>query len=153
MITCGSKIELVQPMGVFDNVGEVCDVIKVTEDGVISFKFGNGRHLGCMSFNEYEKYFKPYEAPVPVKREWSCWNPLTIEYTNLDCENVEVNTEFRDNGVRLPIRTVDEDVNVKARSSCHKADKYDREKGLKIAIPRLILKLLARDVENMAKNM
>lgn len=37
MITEGNKIQLVKPMGMFDNVGEVCEVIKVTEDGIINF--------------------------------------------------------------------------------------------------------------------
>ena len=55
MITKGSKIQLVKPMGVFDNIGEVCEVVNVTEDGVISFKFGNGMHLGCMSYGELER--------------------------------------------------------------------------------------------------
>lgn len=44
----GDKIKLVKPMGMFTNVGEICEVVDVNEDGVISFKFGkNGFHLGC----------------------------------------------------------------------------------------------------------
>ena len=60
MITKGNEIRLIKQMGVFDNIGEVCEVTDVSEDGVISFKFG-GCHLGCMSYNEFEKYFELVE--------------------------------------------------------------------------------------------
>lgn len=63
MITKGNEIRLIKPMGVFDNIGEVCEVTDVSEDGVISFKFG-GCHLGCMSYNEFEKYFELVETKV-----------------------------------------------------------------------------------------
>ncbi len=63
MITKGNEIRLIKPMGVFDNIGEVCEVTDVSEDGVISFKFG-GCHLGCMSYNEFEKYFGLVEKEV-----------------------------------------------------------------------------------------
>lgn len=55
----GDKIKLIRKMGVFDNIGEICEVTDVTDDGVICFRFGeNGVHLGCMSYNEFEKYFE-----------------------------------------------------------------------------------------------
>lgn len=57
MIEKGNEIRLVRQMGVFNNIGEVCEVTDVSEDGVISFRFG-GCHLGCMSYNEFEKYFE-----------------------------------------------------------------------------------------------
>ena len=57
MLAKGDKIRLVKPMGAFVNVGEVCDVMEVTDNGVISFKFG-GVHRGCMSYDEFEKYFE-----------------------------------------------------------------------------------------------
>lgn len=63
MITKGNEIRLVKTMGVFDNIGEVCEVTDVSEDGVISFKFG-GCHMGCMSYNEFEKYFELVEEEV-----------------------------------------------------------------------------------------
>lgn len=63
MITKGNEIRLIKPMGVFDNIGEVCEVTDVSEDGVISFKFG-GSHLGCMSYNEFEKYFELVEKEI-----------------------------------------------------------------------------------------
>lgn len=64
MIEKGNEIRLIKSMGVFDNIGEVCEVIDVSEDGIISFKFG-GCHLGCMSYNEFEKYFELVEKEIP----------------------------------------------------------------------------------------
>ena len=52
----GDKIRLKSKMGVFDNIGEICEVTDISDGGSICFKFGNGRHLGCMSFDEYKKY-------------------------------------------------------------------------------------------------
>ncbi len=63
MLNVNDKIILVKPMGAFKNVGEVCEVVCV-EDGCVSFSFGNGAHLGCMSMDEFPKYFTKY---VPKK--------------------------------------------------------------------------------------
>lgn len=80
-MTKGDLIRLVKPMGVFDNIGEICEVTDVSEDGVISFRFG-GSHLGCMSYNEFEKYFELVEEE-------------TIEDDEIDYEEME-NKELRD---------------------------------------------------------
>lgn len=71
----GDKIRLKSKMGVFDNIGEICEVTDISDDGSICFKFGNGRHLGCMSFNEYKKYFELVEEKESIKRTWSKWKP------------------------------------------------------------------------------
>ena len=80
-MTKGDSIRLVKPIGVFDNIGEICEVTDVSEDGVISFRFG-GSHLGCMSYNEFEKYFELVEEE-------------TIEDDEIDDEEME-NKELRD---------------------------------------------------------
>lgn len=69
MITKGNGIRLIKPMGVFDNIGEICEVTDVSDDGVISFKFG-GCHLGCMSYNEFEKYFELVEKEIPEEKNY-----------------------------------------------------------------------------------
>lgn len=81
MLIQRSKIKLIKPMGIFDNIGEICEVTDVSEDGVISFRFG-GSHLGCMSYNEFEKYFELVEEE-------------TIEDDETDDEEIE-NKELRD---------------------------------------------------------
>lgn len=61
-MTKEDKIRLVKPMGAFTNVGEVCDIVDISEDGIISFKFSEGVHLGCMSYDEFERYFEIVEG-------------------------------------------------------------------------------------------
>lgn len=39
----GDKIKLIKPMEMFDNIGEICDVIDVDENGVINFRFGKNK--------------------------------------------------------------------------------------------------------------
>ena len=65
-MTRGDLIRLVKPIGVFNNIGEICEITDISEDGVISFRFG-GSHLGCMSYNEFEKYFELVEIEEEVE--------------------------------------------------------------------------------------
>ena len=72
-LTTDYKIKLKKPMGCFDNLGEVCEIVKIdTDENVINFRFGaNGVHLGVMSGDELEKYFDVIEPTViPDDYEW-----------------------------------------------------------------------------------
>ena len=97
----GDKIKLVHKMGVFDNIGEICEVTDIQEGGVICFKFG-GCHLGCMSYDEYEKYFEKVETPV--KRTWSKWYSNVIRFTDINGKDVRCNYLYRTNGKKVQIR-------------------------------------------------
>ena len=50
-LTTDHKIKLKKPMGCFDNLGEVCEIVKIdTDENVINFRFGvDGVHLGSIS--------------------------------------------------------------------------------------------------------
>lgn len=143
----GDRIKLVRKMGVFDNIGEICEVTDIQEGGVICFKFG-GCHLGCMSYDEYEKYFEKVETPV--KRIWSKWN---VMYNN---DFIDINGKkrgflyyVRDNGKKVQVRC---DL-FKAEATCCKDDTFDFDKGLNLAKKRLIVKLLNNQVNEIAKSM
>lgn len=72
-LTTDHKIKLKKPMGCFDNLGEVCEIVKIdTDENVINFRFGvDGVHLGVMSRDELEKYFDVIEpAVVPDDYDW-----------------------------------------------------------------------------------
>lgn len=72
-LTTDHKIKLKKPMGCFDNLGEVCEIVKIdTDENVINFRFGvDGVHLGVMSGDELEKYFDIIEpAVVPDDYDW-----------------------------------------------------------------------------------
>lgn len=56
-----NKIKLIKPMGIFNEVGTICDILKVYDDGSIVFKWKC--HLGYMSKNEFKKYFEFVKIP------------------------------------------------------------------------------------------
>ncbi len=153
MIITGSRIELVKPMGPFTNVGEVCEVIKVTEDGVISFKFGNGIHLGCMSYAEYETYFKPYEEPVTHIREWSKWSQCEITYIDKDSDVCDILIEARDNGKKYQVKTLDFPVVLRANATCFPTDEFNCIDGYNLAVARLRAKMAVWESKDLAASM
>ena len=156
MITKGSKIQLVKPMGIFDNIGEVCEVTNVTEDGVITFKFGKGMHLGCMSYDEFEKYFINYEEKVKKtpKRTWSEWKYDTFVYYDFDGESYVVPVKYRNNGRVVELRTDwTDEVNLKTKASCSKRDTFDFDTGLDLADHRMQIKLMQIDLQDIIDEM
>lgn len=145
MIT-GDKIKLVKPMGAFTNVGEVCEVTDVAEGGVISFRFG-GVHLGCMSYNEYEKYFEKVECVK--KNSWSEWKRSDISFYNLNDEVVTIDILYRSNGKKVQIKYD----SYRAESTYNKMDTFDFNKGFDLAMKRLIVKYLCGQVKTLAASM
>lgn len=133
MLVKGDKIKLVNPMGMFTNVGEVCEVIDVS-DGIISFKFGNGMHMGCMSPDEFTKYFEKYEEPKTTKF--------------VDMERVEDIMEHS----KIIVHKVFDKCTVVAcklpsgfviveSSACVYPDDYDEEMGIDICLNRIMDKI------------
>lgn len=143
----GDKIKLVHKMGVFDNIGEICEVTDIQKGGVICFKFG-GCHLGCMSYDEYEKYFEKVETPV--KRTWSKWDlPFEMTFSDIRGSKKTINYQSRTNGKKVQVRSGA----FKAEATCCKDDVFDFEKGLALAKSRLIVKYLDNQVKSIAKAM
>lgn len=134
-------------MGVFDNIGEICEVTDIQKGGVICFKFG-GCHLGCMSYDEYEKYFEKVETPV--KRTWSKWDlPFEMTFSDIRGSKKTINYQSRTNGKKVQVRSGA----FKAEATCCKDDVFDFEKGLALAKSRLIVKYLDNQVKSIAKAM
>lgn len=153
----GDKIKLVRPMGAFTNVGEICEVTDIREDRTIWFRFG-GMHLGCMSYDEYKKYFEPVKEKI--RREWTRW--IHCQYNAsfaYDANGMSMNDEnsgsvwYRYNGKRVQVKTFMSDKSLKASASCRKNDAFDLNKGLALAFKRLFPKVLAYLTECEAKKM
>ena len=128
MLVKGDKIKLVKPIGMFTNVGEICDVVDVSEDGVISFKFG-GVHMGCMSYDEFDKYFIKYEEPRPITV-----TPERIEQVMNDSK-VTVQTLFDKCTVvacKLPSGFV-----IVEYSACVDPKNYNEKMGVEICMNRI----------------
>ena len=145
----GDKIKLIHKMGVFDNIGEICEVVGIEEGGVIYFKFG-GCHLGCMSYDEYLKYFEPVEeSVVEQKRTWSPWETIMINYFDTNNEQHTRYARIRNNGKKVQVVYR----NFETEACCHKDDKFDYDKGRNLAVKRLIVKLLKLEVEKYAESL
>ena len=145
----GDKIRLKAKMGVFDNIGEICEVTDVNDGGVICFRFGNGRHLGCMSFDEYEKYFELVEEEKEsVKRVWTKWKHYYLNFYDPNGYDIDLDTFVRENGKHVQIKSTDG--SLKASATCRNDDEFLFEKGLNLAERRLIVKYIAREVKEYA---
>ena len=134
MLVKGDKIQLVKEMGMFKNVGEICDVIDVNEQGVITFKFGGGMHMGCMSTDEFEKYFVKYEEP---KKACSVTEEIVEEIMNHT--KVNVHTVFGKCTIvacQLPNGFV-----IVESSACVDPANYDEDMGVEICMNRIIDKV------------
>lgn len=142
----GDRIKLVKKMGVFDNIGEICEVTDIQEGGVICFKFG-GCHLGCMSYDEYGKYFEKVETPI--KKPWSEWNLGEINFADINGKMITGLYRYRNNGKKVQVKCGC----FKAEATCCKDDAFDLEKGLTLAKSRLIVKYLDNQVKSIAKAM
>ena len=153
----GDKIKLVKPMGAFTNVGEICEVVDVQNGGVISFKFGGGKHLGCMSYDEFERYFELVQVENKVekkKHEWTKWRIGCSDYYNPVTHNyIGVEIEWRtDNEKRVQIR-MKNDPQLRSRASCYKKDKFSVGKGYIIARHRLYVKWVSKVIDEYAKTL
>ena len=132
MLKVGDKIVLVKPRGMFDNVGEVCPVTNVLEDGNICFSFGDGMHLGFMSEDEFEKYFEPYVEPK--KHHSVTVTQAMVDYI-LDNSDIDVATVFDKCTVvacRLPNGFI-----IVESSACVDPDNYNKELGKKICMKKI----------------
>lgn len=151
----GDKIKLVKPMGAFTNVGEICEVVDVQNGGVISFKFGGGKHLGCMSYDEFERYFELVQVEKK-KHEWTEWEDDIFPsdfYNPITDKHVHVNLEWRtDNEKRVQVRVKD-DSQLRSRSSCYKDDKFSINNGYDLAKYRVYIKWLSKVIDEYAKSL
>ena len=139
----GDNIKLSREMGVSKNVGETCEVVDSAEGGVISFRFG-GYHLGCMSYDEFLKYFEQVE-----ERVWSNWEDTRVAFYDMNDKKTVIALRFRNNGKKVQVRSGA----LKAESSCHSEDRFDFDKGFELATKRLIVKYLDNQVKSIAKGM
>lgn len=159
MIAKGSRIKLIHPMGMFDKIGEICEVANITEDAVITFKCSFG--IGCMSYDELDRYFEVEGANITVnkkpKRTWSDWKYDTFVYYNFGGTSYTVPVKYRNNGKVVDLRTdyceLENREIIKTKASCNKNDRFNLETGLDIADARLQIKLMQKDLQDMIDEM
>lgn len=143
MLITGDRFEMVNPIEGFNQVGDTFEVIKVLENGTITFKAGYG--TGVMSIDEFDKYFQ--KVLTSKKKEWTDWITYDDE-ESLFCDGYE----YKTNGQKVIVREGGEG-SLKASSSCHPNDVFDLRKGYDLAHVRLEAKVANNRVKHVLKSM
>lgn len=131
MLNTGDKLIVTKTVAPFLKEGDVVEVTNVTDDGIISFAFGdNFMHMGVMNTAECEAHF----AKVNEKMETPT---ITEEYIDEILENCEfdVRTVFDKCTVvtcRLPNGFVISDY-----AACVDPKNYDEDMGIEICHERI----------------
>lgn len=147
LVNKGDKIVLKKEMGIFTNIGEVCDVVEVRENGAIYFKFGNGFHLGVMSPDKADRYFEKYEEPkqtapsVTNERIEKIMNNSKVTVTTVFDKCTVV-------AVQLPNGFV-----IVESSACVSPENYDEETGIEICMNRIVDKVWELEGYRLQENL
>lgn len=131
MLTNGDKLIVTKKISSFLDVGSIVEVIDVTDDGIISFKFGdNFAHMGVMNTAEYESHFEKMEEEEEDLA-------ITEEYIDEIMKNstFDVKTMFHKCTIvacELPNGFI-----VTASSSCVNPDDFDAQLGEEICMKKI----------------
>lgn len=137
MINNGDKLVVTKKVADFLNEGDIVKVTNVSDDGIISFAFGDGfMHLGVMNTAECESHFKKVEEKVEEETL-----AITEEYIADIMENsdFEIHTVFDKCTVvscRLPNGFV-----ITESSACVSPENYDEDMGAEICFDKIANKI------------
>lgn len=132
LVNKGDKIKLVREMGMFNNIGEVCDVVDIA-NGLIYFRFGNGMHLGIMSPDEADRYFEKYEEPKI--------NTVTKEMIDSIMEDVELEVITTFDKCTVVSAKLPNGFVITESSACVDPRNYDEEMGFEICMNKIVNKV------------
>lgn len=133
MLVNGDKLIVTKSVAPFLNEGDIVKVVNVTDDGIISFAFGEGFvHMGVMNDAECANHFEKVEEKAKVEAP-----TITEEYIADIMENsdFEVSTVFDKCTVvscRLPNGFV-----ITESSACVSPKNYDEDMGAEICFDKI----------------
>lgn len=131
MLTNGDKLVVTKKVATFLDEGDIVEVTSVTDDGVISFAFGEGlMHMGVMNTAEFESHFKRVEVEEEIMT-------ITEEYIDEIIENsdFDVKTMFDKCTVvscRLPNGFV-----ITEYSACVNPEDYNEKLGVETCMKKI----------------
>lgn len=135
MVANGDKLVVTKTVAPFLKEGDIVEVTNVTDDGIISFAFGEGFvHMGVMNSDECENHFKKVEEKKETPE-------ITREYiaSIMDNSEFEVHTVFDKCTIvscRLPNGFV-----ITEYSACVNPEKYDAELAEDICFDKIADKI------------
>ena len=132
MLVNGDKLVVTKDVASFLKEGDIAKVIDVSENGMISFAFGDSfMHKGLMNTTECEEHFKKYEEPKPAAPTVT---QKMVEKILMD-SHIEVMTIFDKCTIvacQLPNGFV-----IVESSACVSPENYDEEAGISICIDKI----------------
>ena len=145
MSLVGDKIKLIKeiPDG-FNKIGQIFRISHI-DNGHITF-YLDDTIAGCMSYDEFEKYFEKVE-----KRAWSKWfkDPERRSINPFGDGTITMNIFYRSNGKKVQVKCG----GYRAEATCCKTDQFDLRTGYILAKRRLIVKMLQGQVDAYAKSL
>lgn len=148
MLNNGDKLIVTKKVAPFLNKGDIVEVANVTDDGIISFAFGDGfMHMGVMNTAECESHFEQIvdeEAEAPA---------VTEELVREIMENseFEIQTVFDKCTIvscRLPNGFV-----IVESSACVSPENYDADLGADICFDKIADKIYELEAYRLQQEM
>ena len=134
MLNIGDKLIVTKTVAPFLVEGDIVKVTDVTDEGVISFAFGDDFiNMGVMSNNEYEKHFEKIEEEFEENEGLT----ITQEYVSeiMNNSSFDVSTVFNKCTVvscKLPNGFV-----ITESSACVNPENYDKNIGMDICMKKI----------------
>lgn len=139
LLMSGSKIKLVKEIPGLRMQFKVGDIFTVEEVlGNNYIKFGSFLGNGIMSLQEFDEYFEV------ITEEWSSWEPVNPSYYKPYFDE-KFSAVYRTNGHTVEVKSFGFNdclsTENRAFAKCSPSDEFDLEKGVKIALLKLLLEL------------
>lgn len=138
MLAKGMKIKVIAPLGNFNNVGEICDIVDVVNDEIIVYTFGhNGVRVGVISVDKFNKYFEVYDESKKTEETLT----ISDEYIDaiIDNSDVEFETVY---GTTMVMRCTLPNGYVLTESvTSSGTEYYDEDAAFEVCMSRIIEKV------------
>lgn len=134
MLTNGDKLIVTKKVAPFLNEGDIVEVTNVTDDGIISFAFGDGlMHMGVMNAAECDSHFEKMEDMI-AKVEIPT---ITEEYIAEIMENSEFETFTTFNKCTIVSCRLPNGFVITESSACVNPEDYNAELGEEICFDKI----------------
>lgn len=138
MVSNGDKLVVIKKVASFLNKGDVVEVTNVTDDGIISFAFGDGlMHMGVMNSAECENHFEKVEE----KNEKNEIAEITEEYIAEIMENSEFETHTVFGKCTIVSCRLPNGFVITESSACVNPENYDAELAEDICFDKIAEKI------------
>lgn len=135
MLNKGDKLVVTKKVASFLNEGDIVEVTGVTDNGIISFAFGDGlMHMGVMNTAEFESHFEKVEEKVELPT-------ITEEYIAEIMENSEFETHTVFGKCTIVSCRLPNGFVITESSSCVSPENYDEDLGAEICFKKIADKI------------